>query len=168
MIVIINLFCLFDNFFLVIFSIRSTRRREEDGQPVEDHHVGVDVMPETGRGQKRRGRPQKNANVLGIDKVVKQLLSDFEFTDGEDEDLFYDSDEVRKERERTTHWWDNVEFNVNEEGLGVGDSQADDGNESDGLACLEDSDSDEVKRKKYKQFNEKHNLKIPVTFALGD
>ena len=31
------------------------------------------------------------------------------------------------------------------------------------------SDSDGVKRKKkYMQFNEKHDLKIPVTFALGD
>ena len=51
-------------------------------------------MPKTSRGQKRRGRPQKNTNVLGIDKVVKQLLSDFEFTDGEEEDLFCDSNEV--------------------------------------------------------------------------
>jgi hypothetical protein len=124
-------------------------------------------VPETGRGHKRRGRPRKNKDVPGIDEVVKQLLSDFEFTDGEDEDLFYDSDEVRKEREGTSHWWDNVEFNVNEEGAGVGDHQADDVNESDGLASLEDNDSDGVKRKKYKQFNEKHDLKIPVKFALG-
>jgi hypothetical protein len=34
---------------------------------------------------------------------------------------------------------------------------------------LQDSDSDGVKRKKkYRQFNEKHYLKIPVTFAIGD
>jgi hypothetical protein len=99
---------------------------------------------------------------------VKQLLSDFEFTDGEEEDLFYNSDEVQKEREGTAHWWDSVEFNVNEEGAVFGDRQADDVNESDGLASLEDSDSDRVKRKKYRQFNEKHDLKIPVTFALGD
>jgi hypothetical protein len=57
---------------------------------------------------------------------------------------------------------------VNEEGVGVGDRQADDVNESDGLASLEYTDSDGVKRKKYRQFNEKHNLKIPVMLALGD
>jgi hypothetical protein len=97
------------------------------------------------------------------------LLSDFEVTDGEEEDLFYDSDEVRKGRVGTALWWDNVEFNINEEGVGFGDRQADNVNESDGLASLEDSDSDGVKRKKkYRQFNEKHDLKIPVTFALRD
>jgi hypothetical protein len=96
------------------------------------------------------------------------LLSDFEFTDGEDEDLFYDSDEGRKEREGIAHWWDSVEFNVKKEGVGVGDRQTDEGNESDGLASLEDSDSDGVKRKKYKQFNEKQDLKIPIKFAIGD
>ena len=95
-------------------------------------------------------------------------MKDFEFIDGEDDDLFYDSDEVRKEREGTAHWWDSIEFNVNEEGAEVEDRQADDVNESDGLESLEDSDSDGVKRKKYRQFNEKHDLKIPVTFALGD
>jgi hypothetical protein len=96
------------------------------------------------------------------------LLSDFEYTDGEDEDLFYNSNEGRKEREGTAHWWDSVEFNVKNEGAGVGDRQADEGNESDGLASLEDSDSDGVKRKKYKQFNEKQDLKILVKFALRD
>jgi hypothetical protein len=57
---------------------------------------------------------------------------------------------------------------VNEKGAEVGDRQADEGNESDGLASLEDNDSDGVKRKKYNQFNEKYDLKIPVKFALGD
>ena len=125
-------------------------------------------MPEIGGGQKKHGRPWKNKEIIGIDEVVKQLLTNFENTNGEDEDLFYDSDEVRKEREGMAHWWNSVEFNVKEEGVGVGDHQADEGNESDGLASLEDSDSDGVKRKKYKQFNDKHNLKILVNFALGD
>jgi hypothetical protein len=98
---------------------------------------------------------------------VKQVLSEFEFTDGEDEDLFYDSDEVRKEREGTSHWWDSVEFNVNE-GVRVGDCQLDEVNESGGLSSLGDSDSDGVKTKKYRQFNEKHYLMIPVKLALGD
>jgi hypothetical protein len=60
-------------------------------------------VPETDREYKQRGRPWKKKEVLGIDKVVKQLLSDFEVTDGEKEDLFYNSDEVRKEREGTAH-----------------------------------------------------------------
>jgi hypothetical protein len=35
---------------------------------------------------------------------------------------------------------------------------------------LQDSDSDGVEKikKQYRQFNEKHNLKIPVTFVMGD
>jgi hypothetical protein len=156
LIVGINLFCCLIFFFLcVILSIRRTRRREQDGQPVEGHlvstegndNVGVDAVPETGREHKRCGRPRKNKDVLGIDEVVKQLLSDFEFTDGKKEDLFYDSDEVQKEREGTAHWWDSVEFNVNEEGAVFGDRQADDVNESDGLASLEDNDSDGVKER---------------------
>jgi hypothetical protein len=60
-------------------------------------------VPETSRGHKRRGRLRKSKNVSGIDEVVKQLLSDFEFTNGEDEDLYYDSDKVRKEREGMAH-----------------------------------------------------------------
>jgi hypothetical protein len=47
-------------FFGVIFSIRRTRRKKQDGQLVEGHpvsvegndHVGVDAVPETGREHK--------------------------------------------------------------------------------------------------------------------
>jgi hypothetical protein len=51
-------------------------------------------VSETSRGHKRHGRLRKNKDVLGIDEGLKQLLSDFEFTDAEDEDFFYSSDEV--------------------------------------------------------------------------
>jgi hypothetical protein len=34
---------------------------------------------------------------------VKQLLGDFEVTNGKEEDLFYDSDKVQKEREGMAH-----------------------------------------------------------------
>ena len=51
----------------------------------------------------RRGRPWKNKEFSGIDEVVKQLLSAFKVTNDEEEDLFYDFDEVRKEREGTVH-----------------------------------------------------------------
>jgi hypothetical protein len=57
---------------------------------------------------------------------------------------------------------------VNEEGVGVGDRQADDVYESDGLTSLEYTDSDGIKRKKYKQFNEKHNLKISIMLVIGN
>ena len=36
-----------------------------------------------------------------IDEVVNELLSDFEVTDGKDEDIFCDSNEVRKEKNGT-------------------------------------------------------------------
>ena len=113
MIVGINLFYLFDFFFFlcVIFSIQRIRKREQDGQPVEGHpvsaegndNVHVDAVPKTSREHKRRGRPRKRKEVSRINKVVKQLLRDFEVTDGQEEDLFYDSDEVRKEREGMAH-----------------------------------------------------------------
>jgi hypothetical protein len=67
-------------------------------EPPGHDNVGGNAVPETVKGHKRRGRPRKNKDVIGIDEVVKQVLSDFEFTDGEDEDLYYDSDEVQKER----------------------------------------------------------------------
>jgi hypothetical protein len=54
------------------------------------------------------------------------------------------------------------------EGAGVRDCQPNEVNESDGLASLGDSDFNGVKRKKYRQFNEKHDLTIPVKLALGD
>jgi hypothetical protein len=72
-------------------------------EPLGHDNVGGNAVPENGRGHKRRDRSRKNKDVIGIDEVVKQVLSEFEFTDGEDEDLFYDSDEVRKEREGTSH-----------------------------------------------------------------
>ena len=72
-------------------------------EPPGHNNVGVKVVPDNSKGHKRRGRPQKNKDVPRIDEIVKQLLSEFEFPDGEDEDLFYDSDKVRKEREGTAH-----------------------------------------------------------------
>jgi hypothetical protein len=38
-----------------------------------------------------------------IDEVIKELLSDFEITDGEDEDLFYNFDEANKEKDGTSN-----------------------------------------------------------------
>jgi hypothetical protein len=72
-------------------------------EPPGHDNVGGNAVPETGRGHKRLGRPRKNKDVIGINEVVKQVLSEFEFTDGEDKDLYYDSDEVRKEREGMSH-----------------------------------------------------------------
>jgi hypothetical protein len=63
-------------------------------EPLRHDNVCGNDVPETGRGHKRHGRPRKNKDFIGIYEVVKQLLSEFEFTDGEDEDLFYDFDEV--------------------------------------------------------------------------
>jgi hypothetical protein len=51
-------------------------------------HVGVDAMSETGRKHTRHGRPWKTKVVQPIDEVVKELLNDFEITDGRDENLF--------------------------------------------------------------------------------
>jgi hypothetical protein len=50
-------------------------------EPLGHDNVDGNVVPENGRGHKRRGTPRKNKYVIGIDEVVKQVLSDFEFTD---------------------------------------------------------------------------------------
>jgi hypothetical protein len=105
------LFC-----FFFFFSEQRTRRREEDEQPIEGHPVSAEGNVNVGINVVLETKPPGHDNVgtndvpetepLGhdnVDEVVKQLLSEFEFTDGEDKDLFYDFDEVRKEREETSH-----------------------------------------------------------------
>jgi hypothetical protein len=52
---------------------------------------------------KRRGRPRLTKVCQLINEVFNELLSDFEVTDGEDENIFYDSYEVRKENDGTAN-----------------------------------------------------------------
>ncbi|XP_059428510.1 uncharacterized protein LOC132162269 [Corylus avellana] len=72
------------------------------------------------------------------------------------------------EKDGTSKWWEKVDINIGDKGADLGDGESND--ESDGLASLQESDAGEVgkKRKRYRQFNLKHDLKIPVTFELGD
>ena len=53
--------------------------------------------------------------------MSKELLSDFEIIDGEDEDLFYDADEVNKEKDEIVGWWDKVDCNIVNKGADIGD-----------------------------------------------
>jgi hypothetical protein len=56
---------------------------------------------------------------------------------------------------------------INDTGANFGDKEAND--LSDDLESLQESYSDDVRRKKrYRQFNEKFDLKISITFILGD
>jgi hypothetical protein len=50
--------------------------------------VWMPCPSETGRKHTRHGRPWKTKVVQPIDEVVKELLNDFEITDGRDENLF--------------------------------------------------------------------------------
>jgi hypothetical protein len=139
---------------------------------VDDNtHVGVEAnvnadvnaIPASSKQKVKRSRPRKTTMNVDIDQVVKELLSDIERSDSEPEDLFYDADEVSKEKDGKAHWWENIDLGVNETGADLGDKEAD--NSSDGLG----SDSDDVGRKKqYRQFNKKFDLNIPITFELGD
>ena len=104
---------------------------------------------------------------IDIDQMIKELLSDVERYKSKDENLFYDADEVTTENDGMAHRWDNVDCNINDTGANLGDMEFDDS--SDGLRSLQRSDSDDVGRKKrYRQFNEKFDLKIPITFRIGD
>ena len=40
-------------------------------EPLRHDNVCGNAVPETGRGHKRRGRPLKNKDFIGIDEVVK-------------------------------------------------------------------------------------------------
>ena len=46
----------------------------------------------------------EDQSVQAIDEVVMELLSNFEVTNGEDEYLFYDSNEIWKENDGTANW----------------------------------------------------------------
>jgi hypothetical protein len=84
-----------DHFFFPERRTRPKKKKKKDGQPVKGHpisiegndHDGVDAVPEIDREHKRHGRPRKTKVCEPIDEVVKELLSDFEETDGDDEDL---------------------------------------------------------------------------------
>jgi hypothetical protein len=84
--------------------------------------------------KKSGGWPQKKKVVEDINEVINELLTYFEITDGEDENLFYDANEVNKEKDGTFNWWDNIDCNISEKGANIGDQESDD--ESDGLARL--------------------------------
>ena len=102
-----------------------------------------------------------------IDEVIKELLSDFELTDDKDEDLFYNVDEVNKENDGMANQWDKVDCITSDTGVEIGDKESDD--LGDGLASSQGSDFDDVGTKKwYRQFNNKHDLKISVMFEVGD
>ena len=130
--------------------------------------VSVNTMPKTDKENTRRGRPRKTKVAEDIDEAIKELLSDFEISEGGDEDLFYNVDEVNKENDGMANQLDKVDCNIGEKGAKIGDQESDD--ESDGLASLQGNDCDDVERKKkcYKQFNEKHDLKISMTFDIVD
>jgi hypothetical protein len=129
-------------------------------------NADVNVIPASSKQKVKRGRPRKTTVNVDIDTVIKELLSDIERSDSEPEDLFYDADEVNKEKDGKAHWWENIDLGVNETGADLGDKEAD--NSSDGQGSLQGSDSDDVGRKKrYRQFNEKFDLNIPITFELG-
>jgi hypothetical protein len=58
----------------------------------------------TSKGQRRaRDRPWKREVFQDIDQVIKELLSDLELFEYEGEDLWYDDDEVTKEKDGTAH-----------------------------------------------------------------
>jgi hypothetical protein len=170
---VIFMIIIFYIYFFVFFRQRKNVNVDVD---VDDNtHVGVEAnvnadanaIPASSKQKVKRGRPRKTTVNIDIDKVIKELLSDIERSDSEPEDLFYDADEVRKEKDGKTHWWENIELGVNETGVGFGDKEVD--NSSDGLGSLQGSDSDDVGgKKRYRQFNEKFDLNIPITFKLGD
>jgi hypothetical protein len=142
----------------------------DDNTPVGvEANVNADAnaIPASSKQKMKRGWPRKTTGHTDIEKVIKELLSDMEQSDSEHEDLFYNADEVIKENDGKVHWWEDIDLGVNETGADFGDKEVD--NSSDGLGSLEGSDSDNVGRKKrYKQFNEKFDINIPITFELWE
>jgi hypothetical protein len=88
-----------------------------------------------------------------------------ELSDSEGEDLWYNDDEVTKEKDGTAYWWEKVDLGMPGDGAESEDKEPDDS--FDGLRSMDGSDSDNVK-KWYRQFNEKFDMKIPIEFQIGD
>jgi hypothetical protein len=111
-------------------------------------NVGEDVnaMPTSGGQRRAHGRPRKREVVEDIDQVIKELLSDLELFEYEGEDLWYDDDEVTKEKDGTAHRWERVDLNILGNKVEFGDKEPDDS--SDGLRSMDGSDSDNVRKKK--------------------
>jgi hypothetical protein len=62
-------------------------------------NADANAIPTSSKQKVKRGRPRKITVNVDIDQVVKELLSDIERSDSEPEDLFYDADEVNKEKD---------------------------------------------------------------------
>jgi hypothetical protein len=124
-------------------------------------------MPTSKMHRRARGRPHKREVVEDIDQVIKKLLSDLELFESKREDLWYNDDEVTKEKDGTAHWWEKVDLNILGKGTEFGNKESD--ASSDGLRSMDGSDSDNVRKKKrYRQFNKKFDLKISISFEVGD
>ena len=132
-------------------------------------NVGEDVnATNTSKRQRRaRSRPRKRKVVQDINQVVKALLNDLELSNSEGEDLWYDDNEVTKEKDGMTHWWEKVDLDMPGNRAEFGDKEPDD--LSDDLRSMDGSDSDNVtKKKRYRQFKENFEMKIPIEFRVGD
>jgi hypothetical protein len=68
--------------------------------------VDVNAIPTSGKQKGKHGRPRKTTVDVDLDQLVKELLSDIERLESEEDDLFYDDDEVTREKDGTAHWWD--------------------------------------------------------------
>jgi hypothetical protein len=65
------------------------------------------------------------------------------------------------------NWWDKVDCIISDTRAEIGDKESN--HSGDGFASSQGSDFDDVgTKKRYRQFNEKHDLKISVTFEVGD
>jgi hypothetical protein len=76
--------------------------------------VDVNAIPTSGKQKGKCGRPRKTTMDVDLDQLVKDLLSDIERSESEEDDLFYDKDEVIREKDGTTHWWEEVDLGIND------------------------------------------------------
>jgi hypothetical protein len=63
----------------------------------------VHVIPTSGKQKGKHGRLRKTTVNVDLDQLVKDLLSDIERFDFEEDNLFYDEDEVIREKDGTDH-----------------------------------------------------------------
>jgi hypothetical protein len=120
----------------------------------------------------RKGRHKKQIHTEGEDHTV---LSDFEETDGEEDDIFVERDEerIRQAKGDIMKWfqsWYETETSKN-----IGDNSnepnEDDGNSDGGFSSIDSDDVGEGSprraRRKYPQWMEKANLKEIVELYIG-
>jgi hypothetical protein len=116
-------------------------------------------------GRSNKSGTQSDSGGVGLVDEKELELSDFSVTDTEDEDLF--TTHVEHDKNYMSNWWGKfVGDGYRAEGGSDGGSEYADSEE---LLSLYGSDDETTsqRRTRYHEFNEKHDMRIPIVLEKG-